>query len=250
MQRAVSFHEQGKTEQSRRAAHWANLGLSGKIDIKGTGPLDAKAVQLLRARSKELGEYHRLMTRALDLHDQGDIHEAHRISSEAASRFPDQQPATWFAEQTKDGQQIPPGGWIEFVNRSDYVAVSVDLHYAGSNSVFGFSHTHHIVRDLKAGETQRVYTEDLPKGPTKRLYVEFEMDVDGEPFTSMTSARVVSLNEFGFVPTVIIEKHGAVSFSASQSARSAERAKTRPPPTIEEKIEWFQKQYSSRGNGE
>ena len=32
------------------------------------------------------------------------------------------------------------------------------------SSLFGFSHIHHIVRDLKPGETQSVYTTTLPKG--------------------------------------------------------------------------------------
>jgi hypothetical protein len=188
-----------------------------------------------------LEEYQQMMTRTLELHDKGEVAEAFRVSSEAASQFPDQPGATWFAERTKDGQQIPPGASIEFINRTDYVISSIDLHYGRRSSLFGFSHIHHIVRDLKPGETQSVYTDDLPKG-SKRLYVDLQMEVNGDPWGVMTSARVFSRNSFGFAPTVIIEKDGSVSFSALASEMWAERARTNPQPSIEEQIEWRRKQ--------
>ena len=241
MQKAISLYEKGEAEKARLALGWAQWDFPQKAESDGKDSLDANAVSQLRTIVKELEEYHQMMTRALELYDKGEVVEAYRVSSEAASQFPDQPGATWFADRTKDGQQIPPGASIEFINRTDHVVSSIDLHYGRSSSLFGFSHIHHIVRDLKPGETQSVYTEDLPKGST-RLYVDLEMDVNGDPYGVMISASVFSRNSFGFAPTVIIEKDGSVSFSALASAMRAERAKMKPRPSIEEQIEWQKKQ--------
>ena len=241
MQKAISLYEKDDAEKARLVLGWANWDFPQKTDSDGRDSLDANAVSQLRTIVKELEEYHQVMTRALELHDKGAVTEAYRVSSEAASQSPDQPGATWFAEQTKDGQQIPPGASIEFINETDHVISSIDLHYGRGSSLFGFSHIHHIVRDLKPGETQSVYTDDLPKG-SKRLYVDLEMEVNGDPYGVMISARVFSRNSFGWAPTVIVEKDGSVSFSTLASEKRAEQAKMKPRPSIEEQIEWQKKQ--------
>ena len=60
-----------------------------------------------------------------------------------------------------------------------------------------------------------MYTDNLPKGLSARLYV--EMDVDGEPLRRTVSARAMGGNEFGFVPTIIIEADGWISLSSEES---------------------------------
>ncbi|MBM4093518.1 MAG: hypothetical protein FJ276_29530 [Planctomycetes bacterium] len=239
MQKAISFHEEGNAEKARLALGRAAWDFPRKSATDGRDSLDANAVSQLRTEVKELEEYLRMMARALDLHDKGEIAEAHRVGSEAASQFPDQTGARWFAEKTKDGQQIPAGASIAFINRTDHVISSVDLHYC--RNFLSFSHIHHVVRDLKPGATQSVYTDALPKG-SARLYVDLEMDVHGEPYGVKSSSRVFSRNSFGFAPTVIIEKDGSVSFSALASELKAEWARTHRRPSIEEKIEWQKKQ--------
>jgi hypothetical protein len=243
MRRAIALYEKGDEEKAQRALSWTSWGLSQKADSDGGDSLSANDVSRLRTELKELDEYHRLMRRALELHDNGDVAEAHRVSSAAAAQFPNQPGTRWFAEQTKDGQQIPPGATIEFINRTDQVIPSVDLHYRCSSAVFGLSHIHQIVRDLKPGEPQSVYTDDLPKGPT-RLYVDFQVDVNGDLFNAMISGRVFSRNSFGFVPIVIIEKDGSVSFSEMMSAMRAERAAANPRPSLKEELERLTKQES------
>ena len=84
-------------------------------------------------------------------------------------------------------------------------------------------------------------TGDIPKG-SKRLYVDLEMEVNGDPYGVMISASVFSRNSFGWAPTVIIEKDGSVPFSALASEMRAEQAKMKPRPSIEEQIEWQKKQ--------